>query len=327
MTKNDLKGYVLLFKGDKSLLATRKIRIFQRENIADRLKILIPFVYEELDLEPFIVTLQYLDQGGTVYSENLVRLSDGQGGYEDYEDADGNKTHMIYTLDITSKLTYQSGDITVKITMDYVDQEAQTSSNNDDEEAPDPTPVHHVINSDSAILTVLPIADYYSVVPDASLSLINNKIADLDAKQKALEETANTYMASKADNLVMHIDQYGQSLYLTSNGHKVGDEIDLNDLGVALSDWTSSGLVKVITDEDEPEPGPTPSEEYANDIVLVINQNTKAIYLLSNGHRIGNPIYLDTLGDALADYTPNGLIKVITDNDDDDNGTTVITDD
>ena len=326
MTKNDLKGYVLLFKGDKSLLATRKIRIFQRENMADKLKILIPLTYEDLDLEPFIVTLQYLDQGGTVYSENLTRLSDGQGGYEDYEDADGNRTHMIYMLDVSSKLTYQSGDITVKITMDYVDQEAQTSSSSDDEEAPDPEPIHHVINSDSAILTVLPIADYYSVVPDSSLSYINNKIAELDAKQKALEETANTYMASKADNLVLHVDQYGQSLYLTSNGHKVGDEIDLNTLGEELSTWTQSGLVKVITEDDDPEPSPepTPTSEKADDIVLVINQNTKAIYLLSDGHRIGNPIYLDSLGDALTEYNPDGLVKVITD---DDNGTDVITGD
>ena len=324
MQKADLKGMVILLKGDKSLIQTKKISIFQRENLVDRMNFLIPFLYEDMDMEPFQVTLQYLDVGGTVHAEKLIRLSDGQGGYEDYEDVDGNKTHMIYRLDVTSKLTLLSGDITIKLTMDYIDYEAQTESISDNEEAPAPTPIHYVFNSDDTVITVKPIADYYSVVPDESLSYINNKIAELDAKQKALEETANTYMATKADNIELHVDRYSQCIRLMSNGRPIGDEIDLNTLGVELSDWTESGLVKVITEDDEPTPTPTPSDEYANDIVLVVDESTKAIYLLSNGKKIGNPIYLEDLGNAVADATEAGLIKVITD---DDSGTTVITDD
>lgn len=326
MQKADLQGLVILLKSDKSLIQTKRISVFQRENMVDLVHFLIPYNYEGMSLEPFQVTLQMIGQDTTIRAEKLERMSDGNNGYEDYEDADGNKTHMIYVLPIKSTLTQFAGDITLKLTMDYVDYAGQTESNSDNEDAPEPEPIHHVFNSDTTVLTVKAVADYYSIVPDESLAFINNKIAELQAEQKKLEETANIYDAEKADNLVMHIDQYGQSLYLTSHGHKVGDEIDLNDLGDAISDWQQAGLVKVITDEEDPSPSPepTPMSEKADDIVLVINQNTKALYLLSDGHRIGNPIYLDSLGDALADFTPDGLVKVVTD---DDNGTTVITGD
>lgn len=322
MTKNELYGMVILLKSDKSLIQTKKISIFQRENLVDRLNFLIPFQYEGMDIEPFNATLQYLDVSGTVHAEKLVRLSDGQGGYEDYEDADGNKTHMIYRLDVDSKLTLLAGDITIKLTMDYIDYAGQTTSDSDDEEAPEPTPVHHVFNSDSTIITVKPIADYYSIVPDESLSLINQKIAELDARQKEIEATAEIYDQEKADSIELHVDPYNQCIRLMSHGKPIGEEIDLNTLGDEISDWQEAGLVKVITDEDEP--GPTPSEEYANDIVLVVDEHTRAIYLLSNGKKIGNPIYLEDLGNAVADATQAGLIKVITD---DSNGNTVITDD
>ena len=318
MTSDNLTGLVVLFKSDKSLLQTRKVRIYQRENLADILKFLIPFTYDDISLEPYKITMQYLMSDGTVKSEILERLSDHEGGYEDYYDKYENPTHMIYCLPIDSNLTRWSGDITIKLTLDYTDFGAQTISDNDDEPAPDPEPVHHVINTGTTIITVLPVADYYSIVPDESLAFINQKIAELDAKQQEIEATAEIYDQSKADNIELHIDKNNQCIRLTSHGIPIGDDIDLNTLGVELSAWTESGLVKVITDEDEPEPvppEPEPSDKYADDIVLVINENTIAIYLTHNGRVIGTPIDLNDLGVALGDWTTEGLVKVITDDD------------
>lgn len=315
MQKTDLKGMVILLKTDKSLIQTRKIRICQRENMIDKLHFLVPLIYEDLDMTPFTITMVYVCPDGTVLAETLKRMSDSLGNYIDYEDADGNPTHMIYELPVSSSFTQFSGDITVKLTMDHIDQAAQTSSGSDDEEAPDPEPVHYVFNSDSTIIHVLANADYYSAVSDASMSIINQKIADLEAKQKALEQTANIYDQTKGDSIELHIDKYSQCIRLLSHGRPIGKEIDLNELGDAVSDWQEAGLVRVITDEDEPEPAPVPSEEYANDIVLVVDEQTRAIYLLSNGKKIGNPIYLEDLGTAISDATEAGLIKVVTDDD------------
>lgn len=244
MTKQELTGLVILMDNQKELIQTKRIRVYQRESLVDHLHFLVPLVYESNDLTQFTVTMQYLDQSGTVHSDALTRLPDGQGGYDDYCDADGNPTHMVMCLPIDSKLTMFAGDITIKLTMDYIDYPAQTSSASDDEPAPEPTPVHYVLNTGSTILPVLPVSDYYSIIPDESLSVINEKIVELDQKQKELEATAEIYDAAKADNIKLDADE--GTLYLTSHDQQVGDKIDLEDLGNATADDTADGLVTVV---------------------------------------------------------------------------------
>ena len=325
MTKNDLKGLVIYMNDMKDLIQTKKIKICQRENLSDKMFFLIPLTYNYEDMEKYTVLLVYQCPDKTARSVKLSRLSNGQGGYENYEDVNGNETHMIYHLDVNSDFTTLAGDVTLSLSMQYTDYEGQTSSDSDDQESPEPGEgTIHVINTEETIVHILPIKDYYSVVDDERLSILNRKIADLEAAQEQINNTAAVYDRDKADSIELHVDKYNQCIRLTSHGRPVGEEIDLNDLGDAISDWQEAGLVKVITEDDEPEPTPTPSDEYANDIVLVVDEQTRAIYLLSNGKKIGNPIYLEDLGTAISDATEAGLIKVITD---DDNGTTVITDD
>ena len=324
MTKKDLRGLVVLMKGDKSLVQTKKIRIYQREKLVDMMHFLIPLHYEQWDgsdeehpdMSVFTVILQYLGADQTIHAETLVRKSDGQGGYDDYVDADENPTHMIYELPIDTSLTTQAGDITMKLNLQYIRYEGGTVSDNDESEAEEPTPVQYVLNTEDTKITILPVADYYSLVPDESLSVINQKIAELDARQREIEATAEVYDQSKADNIELFIDKYNQCIRLTSHGKPIGDEIDLNTLGDAISDWQEAGLIKVITDEDidpEPGPSPSPSDEYANDIVLVVNERERAIYLTHNGRKIGTPIYLEDLGVAVSDADEQGLIRVVTD--------------
>lgn len=236
MTNKDLKGLVYLMKADKSLIATKRIRVFQRESMADKLVFLVPLVYEDNDLTKFTVMLQYLGADQTIHAETLERAS------EDYEDADGNVTHMIYQLPIDSELTKFSGDITIKLNLDYMDNEAQTEGDGENE-APDPVPVHYVINTDSAILTVLPVADYYSFVPDESLSLINNKIAELNAKIDELNATAQAFTDEQVDNIVLVTDPETGEIHLSAKGNKIGDGIDLKDLNDALNEYNDGVIV------------------------------------------------------------------------------------
>lgn len=240
MTKDDLKGLVILMKNDKTLLQTKKIRIHQRENLVDKLYFLIPKDYQDQKLENYNVTLLYIGQDGTVMMEILEKKD------EDYTSSNGEETHMIYCLPVDSNLTKFAGDITLHLSLDYVDYAGQTESSSDDEESEDPEQIHYVLNTDETVITVLPIKDYYSVVPDSSLAEINNKIAELDAQTKTLQEAATAISVEKADDIELSTSDGSGKLYLKSNGKLIGTPIDLEDLGDALVDDNPDGLVTVV---------------------------------------------------------------------------------
>lgn len=236
MTQDQLKGLVILLTEKKGLLQTRRIRVHQRESLVDKLNFLIPISYEDYDLTSFNVMMEYIAPDLNVYSEVLKRNP------EDYEDKDGNKTHMIYGLDVNSKLTKLSGDVRILLSLTHMDYEAAS----DDPDA-ELIPKAQVLKSDETILTVLPLRDYYSSVNDESLSTIDRKMLELDQKIQELNETAAQIAeASVVDDIALDLDE--KSIYLTSGGNKVGTEIGLNDLGEAIVDVVDDGLINVITE-------------------------------------------------------------------------------
>ena len=235
MKQEDLKGLVILFKEDKELTQTRRIRIYQREKLADRAYFLIPKTYNDFDLtDDWTVTLQYIQVDGTVMAEILKRNP------EDYEDKDGNATHMVYQLDINTKITAQAGDIQAKLSLTHTDFEAQT-----DDPSVDPEPIVRVIESGETTITILALRDYYSAASDASLSVIDQKILELDQKAQEIEAIAEQLVETSIDDITL--DTENQSLYLSEKGNKVGEGILLNDLGDALAEFTEEGLINVVT--------------------------------------------------------------------------------
>ena len=264
MTKDDLLGLVVLMKSDKSLLQTRKIRIYQRESLVDKLTFLIPINYEFINVEDsgfnmenFTVVMNYLDQSGTVHSEILQRYSHTDPGtgeieYDDYEDKYGNHTHMIYRLPVDSRLTDFCGEYTVNLRLQYVDYVAQTLDS-----STEPEPKLYQMSTGNTTIKVLPIADYYSVVSTDTFGSLLQEISALKNRSEILEARADNQEDELEDtkaNMVNDITLSEDKLYLqNSKNEQVGTEIEMNDLGDAVAEYTTEGLVKVITDDDESE--------------------------------------------------------------------------
>ena len=107
------------------------------------------------------------------------------------------------------------------------------------------TPVR---KTDVFIMPVIPIANWFSV-PDAALNALDQKIIANQEAIKALADIQTTLSTDKLDDIVLDSD--GKVIYGTSGGVKKGVGINIEDLGNAIADNTSNGMVLVNTYNEE----------------------------------------------------------------------------
>ena len=107
------------------------------------------------------------------------------------------------------------------------------------------TPVR---KTDVFIMPVIPIANWFSV-PDAALNALDQKIIANQEAIKALADIQTTLSTDKLDDIVLDSDE--KVIYGTSGGVKKGIGINIEDLGNAIADNTSDGMVLVNTYNEE----------------------------------------------------------------------------
>lgn len=103
--------YTIIMNQDKTLQATNKVTLYQRDNLVDTMCFLIPSKYENHDLSDFTVILQYTDLANIPHAEIL------QCNEEMY------KNKLKYTLPIDSDITKYAGDVVLSLTFSKTDIE------------------------------------------------------------------------------------------------------------------------------------------------------------------------------------------------------------
>ena len=197
---------------DKSLTATVVTTLYQREKLADKIQILIPPNYGELDLNEFTATLKYVDQANVPHAEILKK------------DAELYKEHIRYVLPVDTELTQYAGDITIRLTFTKTDMEARKV---------------FVVHTGELVIKISPLKDYYSFVPDESLEFVDQIVSDLQNKISALDKIADIYDKTKADNIQI---KNGKTLQLLSNHIPIGDEVTV--IGEDQDDGGSFDMVE-----------------------------------------------------------------------------------
>ena len=180
---------------DKSLTATVVTTLYQREKLADKIQILIPPNYGELDLNEFTATLKYVDQANVPHAEILPK------------DKDLYKEHIRYVLPVDTNLTQYAGDIAIRITLQKNDMEVRKT---------------YVVHTGELIINISPLKDYYAFVPDESLEFVDQIVSNLQNKIEALDKVADAYDKTKADNIKI---ENGNEIQLLSNKIPIGDKI------------------------------------------------------------------------------------------------------
>lgn len=210
--------YTILMNSDKSLVCTTKTTLYQRDKLVDKLQILIPQTYEDINLSDFTAVLKYVDQGNEVHSEILIQDE------ELYKDS-----YLRYILPIDTNLTRFAGNIKICLTLNKVDMEEMKE---------------YSLNTGETTITITPLSDYYKFVSDESLSIIDQKVNELNVKLEAVDKMSTAYDETKADNI--KLDKETSEIYLTAHDKQIGDKITINDLGNVIAEETKDGLIPII---------------------------------------------------------------------------------
>lgn len=188
--------YTILMNDDKSLTISTRIKLYQRENLVDKVQFLFPQTYEEQSLRDFTFVLKYTDSGQVAHAE-ILTIED-----ELYKDK------LRCTLPIDTELTRYAGDITLRITLTRVDADEA---------------VQYVLHTGDVKITISPVSDLYAFITDESLEVIDQKIGELDAKIQALDLMTETYDKTKADDLLLTEDL----LQVSAGGQPIGKGVHI----------------------------------------------------------------------------------------------------
>lgn len=212
--------YTIIVCEDGSLYGSCKKKIMQREKLFNKLCFLVPQYYNGYDMSKCTVTMRYLLPISKEFRTETLTLSE-----ERYKDC------LRYILPLDTDLTKEHGDIRLNLTFTMLDFDDYGNI------------VQRVRKTTNHILTVNYLPDWDSVVPDASLAAIDQRILKQDAQIKKLENLAEIIDGTKVDNLVYNSDE--DSLQLSSNGLPVGDKISVRDMlddGVPVVNFNSSSV-------------------------------------------------------------------------------------
>lgn len=222
--------YTIIMNNDKSLTASIKTTLYQREKLVDKIQFLLPLKYspKDLDICDCTIVLKYTDQGNVAHAIELI------------PDEELYKEHVRCELDVDLRFTRFAGDIIM-----YLDFLKLNSDNGIYE---------NVLTSGETTITIQPRSDWFAYCADESLDIINRTMLELKAKQEAQDLIAATYENSKADSIIKTIDGSDIKVQLTSNGNLIGDEIiigDTDEEGVNVTIFESEDSPSIVENDED----------------------------------------------------------------------------
>lgn len=224
-------AYIILLNNDNTLYGSCKSKIMQKEKLFNKLWFLVPPHYNGYDMSQCTVTMRYLLPISREFKTETLVLSEDK--YEEY---------LKYVLPVNTDLTKEWGAIELNLTFTMVDVDENGNV------------VQRVRKTDNYLLDVTQIPDWDSLIPDAALSALDQRILKQDAQIKALAELANAFDGNVdiVDNLVY--DDINATLQLSAKGVGVGDKVSVKDMmddGIPVVDLNGNGNLNPDDPKDD----------------------------------------------------------------------------
>lgn len=216
----------VLIRSDNTTIVTENQRIMQNSKLIDTLEIVVDKEYNGLSMAECTAYLEYLTPINHKIGQVVLEIAD-----ENYEN-----DYLLYKMKIDTNLTNEVGQVQFRVHFIQVEM---------NEEGKVTTTVRQ---TDSFIMTVIPISDWFSA-PDELLSALDQRLIANQQTIKALADLQNTLSDEKLDDIKLDITS--NEIYGTSNGEKKGEGIKLSDLGDAIADNTEDGMIVINTYDDE----------------------------------------------------------------------------
>ena len=160
--------YIIVMSEDKSLVASKRIKLYEGDNLADKLIFLLPQTYKEIELSECIVRLNYIGLNGEEISETLVK------------DEELYKDRLCYRYPVDSRFTEYYRDIVYDISFSV--------SQDMDGDGRDDKVLFHTKNHTIRILPRPDSIVHEEVIPEDAAGKLQKDMLELEHRISDLEE-------------------------------------------------------------------------------------------------------------------------------------------
>ena len=187
--------YTILLTENNEAIVSQRSRIMQRSKLVDDIHFLTLPTYNDMEMAPFTLLLEYrLPVTNEYRTEYLIKSDDL---YKDY---------LEYKLPVDTCLTKEPGKVELQFTFSKTEMDA------------DGQVIQRVRKVGPCFIDIIPVSAWSNMIPDDALSAVDQRILMLDALANQLSEQQEMLDNTKADDLSYE----NNTLQLTANGKKIG---------------------------------------------------------------------------------------------------------
>lgn len=205
--------YIIVMNEDKTLVASKRINLYEGDNLADKLMFLLPQTYKEIELGECIVRLNYTDLNGEEISEILVK------------DEELYKDRLCYRYPVDSRFTEYYRDIVYDISFS-VDEDVDGDGIEDDV----------LFHTENHMIRILPRPDsivHEDPIQKDAAGKIQKEMLELEHRIIALEENVDV------KDIVKYTEQDLTEEQKIQARKNIG-AISKDDVVVEQSDWNQN---------------------------------------------------------------------------------------